>query len=260
MQALLKTESLDLMEAKQNAEESDRLKSAFLANMSHEVRTPLNSIIGFSELLNDPDFDEKQKQEFIHHVITNGNHLLTIISDIMDISRMESGEFTIRKSEINAQKFVSRVREQFSFQAEEKKLELNLRLPAPEEETIIVADEHRLSQIFNNLISNALKFTVMGQIEIGYRPFGPMVEFYVMDTGIGIPEEYHKKVFDRFRQVEGAQTRTYGGNGLGLAISKNLVELMGGKIWVESEPGKGSAFYFTIPSKEGTIEETISEN
>ncbi|HAH23941.1 MAG TPA: hypothetical protein DCL77_09330 [Prolixibacteraceae bacterium] len=237
----------ELINAKEKAEESDRLKSAFLANMSHEVRTPLNSIIGFSELLADPDFEEEQKNEFIHHIVTNGNHLLTIISDIMDISKMESGEVKIRKTQLNAQKILSNVKEQFSFQAEAKNLELKLILPDTDQETVIFADADRLHQIFNNLVGNALKFTSKGKIEIGYYPYGNMVEFYVKDTGIGIPEEYHDKIFDRFRQVEDAKTRTFGGNGLGLAISKNLVELMGGKIWVESESGMGSTFYFTLP-------------
>lgn len=239
----------DLILAKEQAEESDRLKSAFLANMSHEVRTPLNSIIGFSELLADPAFEVDQKNEFLQHIVNGGNNLLNIISDIMDISRMESGEFKIRRNQIHTQKFISGIKEEFTFQTEAKKLELKLTLPETNEVTFIVADPDRLRQIFNNLISNALKFTLNGKIEIGFYPYGKMVEFFVRDTGIGIPANYHVKIFDRFRQVEDATTRKYGGNGLGLAITKNLVELMGGKIWVESEPGHGSTFYFTLPGK-----------
>jgi signal transduction histidine kinase len=240
----------ELIKAKEKAEESDQLKSAFLANMSHEVRTPLNSIIGFSELLADPDFEEEHKKEFIHHIVTNGNQLLTIISDIMDISKMESGEIKIRKTQINAQKFLSNVKEQFAFQAAAKNLGLQLSLPDMDTPTVIFTDADRLSQIFNNLVGNALKFTAKGSVEIGYQPRGNMVEFYVRDTGIGISAQYFDKIFDRFRQLEDAKTRTYGGNGLGLAISKNLVEIMGGEIWIESEPGKGSTFYFTIPLKD----------
>ncbi len=217
--------------------------------MSHEVRTPLNSIIGFSELLADPYFEEEQKNEFIQSIIMSGNNLLTIISDIMDISKMESGEITIRKKQINAQKFISGIKEQFTFLAEAKNLELKLTLPDNNEETILITDSERLSQIFNNLIGNALKFTSQGQIEIGYHNRGTMTEFYVRDTGIGIPQEYQDKIFERFRQVEDSKTRSYGGNGLGLAITKNLVGLMGGKIRLESEPGKGSTFYFTMPAQ-----------
>ena len=244
----------ELIQAKEKAEESDRLKSAFLANMSHEVRTPLNSIIGFSELLTMPDFEEEEKNEFIRHIVINGNNLLTIISDIMDISKIESGEMKIYSTQLDALKFISRIKEQFSFQAEAKNLELKLSHPDTEEEIVIYADAARLNQILNNLIINAIKFTTIGSVEIGYQPWGNMVEFYVRDTGIGIPEEYQDKIFDRFRQVEDASKRTTGGNGLGLAISKNLVELMGGKIWVESEPGKGSTIYFTIPSEDESKE------
>ncbi|HAQ20080.1 MAG TPA: PAS domain-containing sensor histidine kinase, partial [Prolixibacteraceae bacterium] len=234
--------------AKERAEESDRLKSSFLANMSHEVRTPLNCIIGFSELLADQYFEKEDKDEFIQLIITNGNNLLTIISDIMDISKLESSEIAIHKKQINVQNFFSTFKEQFAVEAKAKKLKFKLTFPDNNEETIIFADADRCRQIFNNLISNAIKFTSNGEIEIGYQPKGRMVEFYVKDTGIGIPAEYHNIIFERFRQVESEKTRNYGGNGLGLAISKNLVELMGGKIWIESESGKGSAFYFTLPT------------
>ncbi|MGE5395358.1 MAG: PAS domain S-box protein [Candidatus Saccharibacteria bacterium] len=236
----------ELIKAKEKAEESDRLKSAFLANMSHEVRTPLNSILGFSSLLEDPDFDADQRKEFIHHILLNGNNLLNIISDIMDISKIESGEIKIQKHPVDACQFVTTIKHQFALQAEEKKLELKLTIPS-NKETIVYADPDRLNQVIINLISNALKFTKEGSIEIGYLPKADQVLFFVIDTGIGIPAEYHQKIFERFRQVEMEKTRKYGGNGLGLAITKNLVELMDGHIWLQSEPGKGSAFYFTLP-------------
>jgi len=247
----------ELIEAKNRAEESDLLKSAFLANMSHEVRTPLNSIIGFSELLADSYFEEEQKKEFIQNIITSGNSLLNIISDIMDLSKMQSGQVKIRRKQLNVLKLISTVKEQFAIQAEENKLELLLTYSDNNEETIIFTDPERLRQIFNNLLSNAIKFTAEGRIEIGYQHKGEMIEFYVKDTGIGIPAEYHKKIFERFRQVETEKTRKYGGNGLGLAITKNLVELMDGKIWIESETGKGSSFYFTVPCN-NELEETNS--
>jgi len=237
----------DLIIAKNKAEESDRLKSAFLANMSHEIRTPLNSIIGFSELLVDPDFEESERGEFLQHIIDNGNNLLIIISDILDISKMESGLITIRQSQIKVNKFISGIKEQVSIKLKNKNLEFRVEMPDFDKEISILADVDRLRQVFNNLISNSLKFTTEGYIQISYQIKGEMVEFCVKDTGIGIPEEFHEKIFDRFRQVESSNSRKYGGNGLGLAITRNLIELMGGKIWLESEPGKGSMFYFTIP-------------
>lgn len=245
--SLRKQMEADLIIAKNKAEESDHLKSAFLANMSHEIRTPLNSIIGFSELLSDSDFEIDEKKEFIQHIISNGNSLLNIISDIMDISRMESGQVTIRESQIHVNKFITRIKEQFSIKFAETNVEFKLEIPNSKEKIFILADTDRLSQIFTNLISNALKFTTQGFIQIGYQVKGDMVEFCVTDTGIGIPADFHDKIFDRFRQVESSNTRKYGGNGLGLAITRNLVELMGGKIWIESESGKGSSFYFVLP-------------
>lgn len=245
--SLRKQMEADLILAKEKAEESDRLKSTFLANMSHEIRTPLNSIIGFSELLTDSTFEVDQKSEFIHQIINNGNNLLEIINDIMDISKIESGVLKIYKSKINVKKFTLKVCSQFAIQFEGKSLEFIVDLPVSDNEVAIFADEDRLMQVFNNLIGNALKFTSKGSIQVGYQLFGDMVKFYVKDTGIGIPLEYHDKIFDRFRQVEDANTRKYGGNGLGLAITRNLINLMDGKIWLESSLGKGCTFYFTLP-------------
>lgn len=247
--SLRKQMEVDLIAAKEKAEESDRLKSSFLANMSHEIRTPLNSIIGFSELLSDLDFEPDQKHEFTKLIISNGNNLLNIISDIIDISKIESCELKIYNRKIDVKSFFSKVSSQYVIQFEGKSLEFIVEFPVSDDEVVIFADEDRLMQVFNNLISNALKFTSKGSIQIGYLSNGEIVEFFVKDTGIGIPVEYHDKIFERFRQVEGAATRKYGGNGLGLAITKNLIELMGGTIWIESEVGKGSTFCFTLPCK-----------
>jgi len=236
----------DLIIAKEKAEESDRLKSAFLANMSHEIRTPLNSVIGFSELLADASFDAEQKDEFVQHIIQNGNYLLNIISDIVDLSKIEAGEITIRKRPIKVHELVEEVKRMFGFKIEEKSLNFIVNTPAGIEKDLVLCDRERIMQIFGNLLNNALKFTKEGSIEIGCRSLATKVEFYVKDSGIGIPEEFHHKVFDRFRQVETSYNRRFGGNGLGLSISKNLIELMGGRIWLESEPGKGSTFFFTL--------------
>lgn len=236
----------DLVIAKEKAEESDRLKSAFLANMSHEIRTPLNSIIGFSELLTDTSFEPEQKDEFIQHIIENGNYLLNIISDIVDLSKIEAGEITIRKKPTTVCDLVEEVKRLFSYKIESKSLKFVVNTLPCDEKIFVLCDRERVMQIFANLLNNALKFTTEGYIEVGFRVLKTNVEFYVKDTGIGIPEKYHQKVFDRFTQVETSYNRRVGGNGLGLSISKNLIELMDGHIWLESEFGTGSTFYFTL--------------
>lgn len=237
----------ELLVAKNKAEESDRLKSAFLANMSHEIRTPLNSIIGFSELLADTHFQIEEKDEFIEHIINNGNSLLSIISDIMDISKMESGMVRIRTKEVHVIKIVTEIRKQFLRRFEEKGIDFRIEHEHELESVQVLADPERLNQILNNLISNALKFTAKGFVQLGFSKVGNMLQFEVKDTGIGISADFHARIFDRFSQVEASNSRQYGGNGLGLAITKNLIELMGGKIWLESEPKIGTSFYFTLP-------------
>ncbi len=239
----------ELILAKEKAEESDRLKSAFLANMSHEIRTPLNSIIGFSELLSDPAFDEQQKDEFRQTIVDNGNNLLIIISDIMDFSMLEARQMKIRKEPISARKLLVDLQNDFSKKANQKGIEFRIDLSQNTPDVQIESDLYRIRQVFNNLIGNALKFTLKGYIEVGYQIGNNVVTFHIKDTGIGIDSAYHQSIFERFRQVDLAKTRKYGGNGLGLAISKNLVELLGGNIWVESEPEKFSNFIFTIPIK-----------
>jgi len=239
----------ELILAKEKAEESDRLKSAFLANMSHEIRTPLNSIIGFSELLSDPAFDEQQKDEFRQTIVDNGNNLLIIISDIMDFSMLEARQMKIRKEPISARKLLIDLQNDFSKKANQKGIEFRIDLSQNTPDVQIESDLYRIRQVFNNLIGNALKFTLKGYIEVGYQIGKNVVTFHIKDTGIGIDSAYHQSIFERFRQVDLAKTRKYGGNGLGLAISKNLVELLGGNIWVESEPEKFSNFIFTIPIK-----------
>ncbi len=237
----------ELIVAKEKAEENDRLKSAFLANMSHEIRTPLNSIIGFSELLSDPDFESEQRYEFASLITSSGNNLLTIISDIMDISKIEAGQVELRKSVFSAQKLIQDVYKEFKFRALDKDIDLKIDTAIPEVEYKIESDEPKLRQVLTNFVGNALKFTENGTIEIGMNVQGNSVQFYVKDTGIGIPAEDHERIFERFSQVEGYSTRRYGGNGLGLAISKNLIEMLGGTIGMKSGQEEGSVFYFTLP-------------
>ena len=242
-----KTMEAELINAKEKAEESDKLKSAFLANMSHEIRTPLNCIIGFSELLAAPDFEDEQKEEFIRTIIDNGNSLLVIISNIMDFSMLEAGQMKIHNAILSTKELLNELLNDFRTKADKKGIELRLDKSSFNPDVLINNDTYRIKQIFSNLIGNALKFTHTGYVEIGYQLENDMIEFHVKDTGIGIAPEFHQAIFERFRQVDTARTRKYGGNGLGLAISKNLVELLGGHIWIKSETDKFSDFFFTIP-------------
>jgi PAS domain S-box-containing protein len=237
----------ELINAKEKAEESDQLKTSFLANMSHEIRTPLNSIIGFSEMLTDPDYDPTQQFHIARIIHSSGNNLLTIINNILDISKIEAGQVQIHKKLFSVNKLLAEIEKDYLFKSIEKGIDFIVDVPGSEEEVLILSDEAKVRQILDNFISNSLKFTKKGYIRIGYTTYDATIEFMVKDSGIGIPVEFHQKIFEHFRQVEAVNTRTHGGNGLGLAISKGLVNCLGGEIWMESEKGKGSAFYFSIP-------------
>jgi PAS domain S-box-containing protein len=239
----------NLREAKEKAEESDRLKSAFLANMSHEIRTPMNAILGFSELLRIEEVTKEVRDEYIKIIHNKGNELMLIINDIIDISKIEAGDIKILKSDVMVNEFLQSIQQHY---AREKSLmnkdHIQLRLRMTENaDPVIHTDPARLRQVLNNLINNALKFTQEGFIEIGYNLRDPYVEFFVMDTGIGVTREKQHIIFDRFRQVDESLNSQFGGTGLGLAISKNLVNLLGGEIRIESTEEQGSTFYFTIP-------------
>lgn len=241
----------ELKEAKERAVESERLKSAFIANMSHEIRTPMNAILGFSELLRNNDIHETERMEYINMISSRGNELMDIISDLIELSRMEAGDMKIDKKELRVSEFVSDIYEQFH---NEKKFRgkdlIQIRLRCPEDsQPVILSDKYRLQQVFNNLLSNALKFTHEGYIEIGFLVRNDEVNFYVKDSGIGIKQDKQEIIFERFRQADDSMTRKYGGTGLGLAISKQIVELLGGKIWVESNTGQGSTFLFSQPTQ-----------
>ncbi|MBN1184818.1 MAG: PAS domain S-box protein [Bacteroidales bacterium] len=241
----------DLIEAKERAEKSDRLKSVFLANMSHEIRTPMNGIMGFAELLLAPNKDEKQRERYAEIIWKKGNQLLQIINDLLDISKIEVGQIKIIFSEIDVNKMLDNLYDFYNNEVKqsEKKIELILETTLANEDSIIETDGSRLEQILTNLLSNALKFTEKGRIEFGYNLKNNELQFYVKDTGIGIDSEHHTLIFDQFSQATDNTTQLYGGTGLGLSIAKGLSELLHGKIWVESQIGKGACFYFTIPYK-----------
>ena len=255
-----------MKEAKEKAEESDRLKSFFLANMSHEIRTPMNAILGFSKFLKEPDLSEKHRSEYVDIINNRGNHLLHIIDDILDLSKIEAGELNILEREFNLNQLLDEMYSVFRNDLDQRgkeKLCLHLSKELDEEEATIKADKQRLQQILSNLLKNAVKYTNSGYIEFGYvlqaRKDKTNLEFFVKDTGIGISEDKKRVVFDRFRQSDDSKERQYGGAGLGLSISKALVEKMQGKIWMESELNKGSVFYFTLPLNQHIRKNDLSE-
>ena len=237
----------ELIAAKEKAEESDRLKTAFLHNVSHEIRTPMNAIIGFSSLLNEPDLSEEDRHQYIDIIFQSGGQLLSIINDIVDIANVESGQAKVNLTEINLNTKLKSLNEQFSINGKQNNVVINLETTLPDKDSIIVTDNTKLVQILSNLINNAIKFTSNGQVKFGYVLKDRFLEFFVKDTGIGIPPEYHDRIFERFYQVDSTISRQYNGTGLGLSICKGYVELLGGTINVKSETGKGTLFLFTIP-------------
>jgi len=249
-----------LIEAKQKAEESDRLKSAFLANMSHEIRTPMNGIVGFSNILKRQELSETKRDRFINIINSSAEQLLNIINDIIDISKLETGQQKIIKEQFNLNEMLKETHALFRSQSKEKGIKLVLHQGLIKDTCTIHTDKTKLQQILHNLIGNALKFTSRGRVEFGYEKANTRLRFYVRDTGKGIPEEMHEKIFERFMQVYDQESVALGGTGLGLSISKGLVGLLGGSIDVQSEPGKGTLFHFDIPCQPDTSHEPSGSN
>ncbi len=242
----------DLITAKEKAEESDKLKTAFLANMSHEIRTPMNGILGFAELLKEQDLTNEIQQKYIHIIEKSGARMLNIINNIVDISKIEAGlmEITLTDSDINEQ--IDYIYNFFKPEVEAKGMQLYFKKHYANHKAIIKTDQEKLYAIFTNLVKNAIKYSYRGYIEFGYYPEQnkqgrDLMIFYVKDTGIGIHKDKTSIIFDRFRQVSEGKNRHYEGAGLGLSITKSYVEMLGGKIWVESEEGVGSRFCFSLP-------------
>ena len=239
----------ELLIAKEKAEESDQLKTAFLQNISHEIRTPMNAICGFSEMLSKPGLSSENLKSYSNIIINSSNQLLSIVTDILTISSLETKQEKVEIQKICVNNMITELLSVFKTQAKNQNISLYSKLPLNDEQSEIFSDKTKLTQIFTNLIVNALKFIKQGFIEIGYNVKDNELEFYVKDSGIGIKSEKLNEIFDRFRQADISISKDYGGAGLGLTISKAYAELLGGKIWVQSEPGKGSTFYFTIPFK-----------
>jgi len=237
----------ELKKALEKAEERDKLKTAFLHNMSHEIRTPLNGIIGFSELLKNDDITRDDIAEFTDIIKRSGKRLIEIVNNVLEIARIETGQVQMEKRQININSILSDLFDFFAPLAKVKSLNLDYHIYKNDKKVLVYTDETKLHQILTNLINNAIKFTKSGSIDFGYVIKGNTVQFYVKDTGIGIPPEFMDKIFNRFIQVGQPLSNEHEGAGLGLAICKSLVELLEGRIWIESEINKGSTFYFTLP-------------
>ena len=245
------TESKDaevaLIKAKEKAEESDRLKSSFLANLSHEIRTPMNGILGFSGLLKNSKLRGDKQQEYINIIEESGKRMLNIINDIVDISKIDSGQISLSMSQVNIIDTLENRSNFFKREAEQKGLKLSLKSRLLPSEATIRIDKEKFIAIVNSLVKNAIRYTNKGTIEFGCEKKGNFLEFFIKDTGIGIPKDRQEVIFERFIQADIEDKMAMQGTGLGLAISKYYVELLGGKIWVVSKDGEGSLFHFTVP-------------
>lgn len=239
----------ELVVTKEKAEESNRLKSAFLANMSHEIRTPMNGILGFADLLKEPNLTGEEQQEYIKIIEKSGRRMLNIINDIVDISKIEAGLMKVDVKETNINEQLEYIYNFFHSEVESKGMQLVYNNRLQTKETMIQTDNEKVYSILTNLIKNAIKYTNEGSVEFGCEIKGEALECYVKDSGIGIPKERQDAIFERFIQADISDKMARQGAGLGLSISKAYVEMLGGKIWLESQEGKGTTFYFTLPYK-----------
>jgi len=252
LEKLVEQRTKDLKEAKDRAEEADRLKSSFLANMSHEIRTPMNAIVGFSNLLNDSEVDAELRKELTNQISVSSNSLLNLIDNIIDLAKLDSEQLQLKQTECDFDQIIDELYHAFSDNIMYK----NINLIVSKDERIkkyrILADNYRLKQVFSNLIDNAIKFTEQGFVEYGYKIISDTetckIQCFVKDTGIGISKKQQNAIFQRFTKIEDHKEKLYRGAGLGLTISKNLIEMMNGEIWLESLPHEGSTFFFNLPA------------
>ncbi len=250
----------ELNRSMKKAEESDMQKSVFLANMSHEIRTPMNGILGFTNLLKKPGLRSDKKDLYLRIIEQSGQRMLGLIDNIVDISKIEAGlaEVAVEKTDINL--VLRELYEFFRPEVKSKGLAINLLAEPGDRSCIIETDRQKLEQIISNLIKNAIKFTDEGHVDVGYKVEAGYLKLFVSDTGPGIEEENHEKIFGRFQRVIRGEKSGDKGTGLGLAICRSLVTLLGGNIWLESEPGKGSTFYVSLPLSEKQGKEEDTEN
>jgi len=244
-----KMAELKMEEAKNKAEEADRLKTAFLANISHEIRTPMNAIIGFSKMIASPEFDEDEKNKFVEIIITNGKLLLALINDMISLSKIESNTLVVKKSLCRVNDLMVTLYKEFTYDLEDKKnIKIKLSCENANPKFAITTDPVLLQAILQKLIDNGIKFTEQGEVEFGYRILeSNHLDFFVRDTGIGISEKDQNRIFERFHQLDNRTIRAYEGTGLGLSIAQHYVRLLGGELLVKSKPGLGSTFSFAIP-------------
>ncbi|OYT17610.1 MAG: hypothetical protein B7C24_01790 [Bacteroidetes bacterium 4572_77] len=243
----IKRTNEELIIAKEKAEESDRLKSAFLSNMSHEIRTPMNGILGFTTLLQEPDLTTEEMKDYSAIIERSGARMLETINNIIDISQIEAGQIDIHLSSVNINTQIDNLYQFFKVEAENKDLRISIQKGLSNLNSIIITDDKKVYGTLTNLIKNAIKFTLHGSVEFGYNLKDNYLEFFVKDTGIGIPEDKQHSIFDRFIQVDLSLSSQYEGSGLGLSITKAYIYMLGGNLWVESKEGEGTTFYFSIP-------------
>ncbi len=232
------------------AKNSDKLKTSFLENISHEIRTPLNAIVGFSNLLTTDNPDKETKDQYVESIRKSNKSLQSLVNEILDVSLLENNEMKLIEDTVNLNGFLEKIYSKYREKLQNEKPEIELLVIKPGNDLYAVIDEKRLRQVFNNLLDNAIKFTYHGKITFGVKETEKHLLFFVKDTGIGIDTKYHKLLFDRFYKIDDKSDVLYRGTGIGLYFCKKIIDLMKGKIWVESEVGKGARFYFLIPKKE----------